>query len=123
MVEEIVNPSVAKWAHLRPNQHCSLTISNQGQHVWINSLGQLHRVDADGNQDGPARIWASGEEGWFLNGYRHRLGGIAMILTDGEERWYLDNVRKTQEEWASDPRVIELHSRTQEGAEEWLKRL
>lgn len=124
MAQEIVNPS-AQWDqyHLKPNPHCSLENSYYGIPQWENADGLIHRVDENGIQDGPARIYWNGSQVWYFNGQRHRLGGPALIGGGGLKYWYLDGVNMTQEKWAQDPRVIEYHSRTQEGAEEWLKRL
>lgn len=114
---------IEQWAHLQPNRHCHRTITLWGSHVWRNPQGQYHRVDELGNQDGPALILKNGENLWYIGGLCHRLEGPAWVMSDGRERWFLDNKELTQEEWASDPRVIELHSRTQEEAESWLTRL
>lgn len=109
--------------HLSPNQYCSLQIDFAGNHLWLNPDGLSHRVDESGVQDGPALIWKSGTQAWCLKGEFHRLDGPAVSDLTGTQAWYLDGIPMTQEQWASDPRVIEYHSMTQLGAEEWVKQL
>lgn len=132
MVDSVVNPYTAEWAHLKPNQYCTLTVGTYGAHMWKNHAGQPHRVDENGIQDGPAVISPDGMQVWRFNGKIHRLDGPAIILKNGSraiivrrgsQGWYLGGEKVTQEQWSRDWRVIEFHSRTQEGAEQWLKKL
>ncbi len=56
---------------------------------WINEYGypneaHLHRLD------GPAAIWANGDQEWHLNGLRHRINGPAAIWTDAGQQWWVD---------------------------------
>ena len=118
-----VTDPIQKWAHLKPNQYCQLEVYPGGGHWWLNSAGMFHRVDENGVQDGPAVIWYDGTQAWFLNGKHHRLDGPAYIYLDGSQEWFLDDVPLTHQEWTQDIRVIEYHSKTQEGAESWLTRL
>lgn len=103
---QIVNPHAEKWAHLKPNQYCTLKMEYRGYYCWVNPRGQYHRVDANGIQDGPALISPLGQQTWFLNEKRHRIEGPAVICPDGTTRWYLDGNKLTQEQWAQDTRVI-----------------
>lgn len=118
-----LNPHAEKWAHLKPNQHCTLEIDKDGNHCWVNAQGKDHRVDKNGVQDGPSGIFADGYLDWHFNGLCHRLEGPARISPSWGLQWWLDGEKLTQEKWARDIRVIEVNSRTQEGAEEWLKQL
>lgn len=64
------------------------TITERGDIVYKNSLGELHR------EDGPAIINPNGECWWFKNDKAHRLGGPAMIRPfNGFLRltWYLND--------------------------------
>lgn len=109
--------------HLQPNQHCRLVGSRLYDHEWLNAAGKYHRVDENGIQDGPALIFHKALQVWYHNGKRNRLDGPAQVWRDGRQEWWLDGVRMTPEEWYSDPRVLAYHSRTQQGAEEWLRQL
>ena len=53
--------------------------------------GQLHR------EDGPAYIWADGEQEWYINGQRHREDGPARIRADGTQEWYINNQRHRED--------------------------
>lgn len=111
-------------ADLKPNQHCTLEGDSYGNHFWRDHLGQYHRVDENGIQDGPALICEDRSQSWHFNGKRHRLDGPAYVDPRNQYcEWWLDGMCRSQEEWSRDPRVIEFHSRTQEGAESWLTRL
>lgn len=80
--------------------------------------GKLHR---DG--DKPAWTKSTGEAVHFCDDRVHRVAGPAAYGGDTPDRWFLDHAELTQQEWAQDIRVVEFHSRTQEEAEEWLKRM
>jgi hypothetical protein len=46
--------------------------------------GQFHRTD------GPAIIFANGDQHWYLNHQRHRTDGPAVIYASGAQHWYLN---------------------------------
>lgn len=50
---------------------------------WVNSQGELHRVD------GPAIEYNKGTKEWYLNGKRHREDGPAVDCTNGTKEWYV----------------------------------
>lgn len=128
MARKIVNPHLAKWAHLKDNQHCKLNVDRHRDHLWFNHLGEYHRVDENGIQDGPAMILQDGYQAWLLNGRLHRLEGPARInpswgLQWGLQ-WWLDGKQLTQEGWAADPQVIRYHAdQSPESVETLLKHL
>lgn len=117
------NAAIEKWLCLPPSPYCTLQVEPPRTHVWRNAAGDFHRVDADGNQDGPAIIYDDGNLLWCVNGENHRLDGPAWVSPSGDQSWYLDDHYMSKEEWAQDPRVIAYHSQTQEEAESWLKNL
>ena len=49
--------------------------------VYQDSEGRYHRVD------GPAVIWPSGQQEWWVNGKRHRENDPAYIGADGSQEW------------------------------------
>jgi antitoxin component YwqK of YwqJK toxin-antitoxin module len=83
-------------------------IDKDGNHVWYNRAGQLHRdgdlpafVSADGDKkwykegklhrdgDLPAVIHGDGTKFWFKNGKVHRDGDLpAMVREYGWQQWY-----------------------------------
>jgi hypothetical protein len=63
----------------------------QGTLRWYNAKGWLHR------DDGPAKIYADGDQEWYINGKVHRLTGPAVITTKGDQYWYVNGVDITQE--------------------------
>ena len=81
---------------------------------YYNSSGEYHREDgpaviyADGNQywwingkrhreDGPAIIWADGTQAWYINGNRHREDGPAIIYSNGNQYWYINDKRHRED--------------------------
>ena len=63
---------------------CCDEILVDGIMIWYNKEGIFHRVN------GPARIFPSGKEEWYLQGKRHNLNGPAIIYPDRRERWHND---------------------------------
>ena len=60
-----------------------IKISANGTIRYYNSQGQLHR------KYGPAIIFATGHQEWYLNGKQHRDGEAAVILPSGVGTlWY-----------------------------------
>ena len=47
---------------------------------WLN--GERHR------ENGPAKVWSSGDQAWYRNGKFHRDGGPAIIWSNGYQEWY-----------------------------------
>lgn len=105
MADSVVNPHAQKWAHLKPNQHCSLVVTPHVSLQWSNHQGQWHRVDESGIQDGPAVIWKDETQFWCIDGKVHRIEGPAVTYPNGGQSYYLDGEKLTQEEWCRDPRV------------------
>ncbi len=68
-------------------------VIEDGNKVWHNAKGQLHRVD------GPAREFASGTKMWYLNGECHRENGPAVEYADGTKYWYIEGKELTEEEF------------------------
>ena len=67
------------------------------------------RVDAYGNEfwyqddvrhrvGAPASVYANGTEIYYHHGKRHRVNGPAITLSDGTEYWYLNGVGMTEAE-------------------------
>ncbi len=59
-----------------------LEIKKNGDREWLNSKGQLHRID------GPAIEYSNGDKWWYINGKKHREDGPAIELSDGTKYWY-----------------------------------
>ena len=57
-------------------------IGENGELRWMNSAGQLHRLD------GPALVHTNVDAFWFLNGELHREDGPACELSDGGRTWF-----------------------------------
>lgn len=51
--------------------------------LWYHN-GQFHRTD------GPAIIYPSGSQEWWLYGKRHRTDGPAIIWINGGNEWWLN---------------------------------
>ena len=61
-------------------------VCQYGDQGWLLN-GKRHRTD------GPAAIYSNGDQFWFLNGRRHRTNGPASIYADGTQQWYLNGKR------------------------------
>lgn len=57
--------------------------------MYTNQEDKLHC------EEGPAIVWASGREAWFLNGKRHRADGPAIYDKNDPDQseWWHDGVR------------------------------
>lgn len=59
--------------------------------VWVNDIGEFSRTD------GPAQIYTSGKQCWYLNNQLHRPDGPAIINPPSsrgvQEEWYLHGLR------------------------------
>ena len=53
---------------------------------YRNAEGQLHR------EDGPAVIWTSGTQEWYINNKRHRVDGPVLIWSNGSQEWYINGL-------------------------------
>jgi hypothetical protein len=62
----------------------TMTTDNHGN-IQYTLYGLRHR------EDGPAIIYADGEQCWYLNGLRHREDGPAVIRADGTQSWYIND--------------------------------
>jgi len=60
----------------------TMTVESDGDKLWRNSAGQLHR------EDGPAIIYPDGYQGWYHDGKLHREDGPAVTEPDGSQYWY-----------------------------------
>ena len=80
-----------------------------GNKVWRNKQGQLHRLD------GPAFEHADGTKRWYQNGQLHRLDGPAIEYTDGTKRWYQNG----QLHRLDGPAVEHAHAN---GSKEWYQK-
>lgn len=67
-----------------PELHTDL----QGNKIWLNKEGQLHRLD------GPAVEKANGTKSWYVNGKLHREDGPAIEWAGGSKEWWLNGVRQ-----------------------------
>ena len=63
-----------------------------GYRAWYLN-GKRHR------EDGPAIVWASGDQMWWLNGERHRIDGPAIIWADSSKEWYIHGEDLTEEQF------------------------
>ena len=65
-----------------------------------NLNGQLHRLD------GPARIYANGDQEWWVRGLLHRLDGPAVIWFDSGDVYYArDGICAEFEEFFKEPKA------------------
>ena len=68
-----------------------------GAKYWFNELNQYHR------EDGPARIFTTGEKEWWINGKLHREDGPAVITLDVHcrfrSRWYYNGMHVPFPAW------------------------
>ena len=53
--------------------------------------GRCHRAD------GPAIVYKSGREEWWLDGKLHRADGPAILYSTGREEWYINGKNITIE--------------------------
>jgi hypothetical protein len=67
------------------------TIDEDGTKRWCNKDGHLHR------EDGPAIVFRSGYEAWWLNGKLHREDGPAIIYSNGEKSYWLNDKQYTED--------------------------
>jgi hypothetical protein len=70
------------------------TVTEGGDRLWLNKVGQLHR------DDGPAIEYADGGKAWYLNERLHRVDGPAIERIDGYTAWYVDGLQITQKQIA-----------------------
>jgi hypothetical protein len=88
-------------------------IQTNSYQVWRRN-GKLHREDGpavvyeSGAQEywlddkrhcveGPAIIWANGSQEWWYEGKRHREGGPAIMLADGTHEWWYEGKRHRED--------------------------
>ena len=53
-----------------------------GTVIYRNAAGEYHRTD------GPAIVYATGEQRWYQNGVLHREDGPAIVYPGGNKCWY-----------------------------------
>jgi hypothetical protein len=89
-----VNEDWVEWwlNHQRHRTDGPAVIWADGDQEWYLN-GQLHRTD------GPAVIYASGAQFWYLNGQKHRTDGPAVISASGTRCWYLNGQSYTKAKW------------------------
>ena len=58
-------------------------IDARGNHCWYNEHGELHRTD------GPAMIYLTGSQFWYLNDELHRADGPAVDCPDGYQLYFI----------------------------------
>jgi hypothetical protein len=51
--------------------------------IWKNEFGMAHR------EDGPAIVWANGDQGWYYCGVRHRKNGPSIEYANGNREWWV----------------------------------
>ena len=71
-----------------------------GTRSYYNHAGKLHR------EEGPAVTYTNGDKSWWLNGYRHRIGGPAVVWHSSVE-WWLYGVRYTEEAYHRQLKTLE----------------
>lgn len=69
----------------------TVKIDDAGTEQWFDERGELHR------HNGPALIYANGEQQWYKHGLMHRDGAPAIVAPFGYERWYV-NGKKHRED-------------------------
>lgn len=72
---------------------------------YRDQYGLLHRLD------GPAVIYVSGTQEWWVRGRKHREDGPALTRWTGEARWHLDGMPHRED----GPAVLLPH-----GRQEWF---
>ena len=79
-----LNKLVYRIASDEINNDTRYELDKNGDKIWKNSAGQLHRTD------GPAIEYANGDEYWYFKGQRHRTDGPAIECTDGHKEWWFN---------------------------------
>jgi len=103
------NESISKWlASKMPSSDSVMTIDSDGDKVWKNSDGKLHRLD------GPAVEWVNGYKFWYKNGNRHRDGDLPAVEGDDGGKWWWKNGNRHRD---GDLPAIERA----DGTKEWWK--
>ena len=59
--------------------------------LMANNVGIVMVYYIGGN--GPAIIYANGEQVWYQHGILHRDNGPAVIYANGEQRWYQHDIQ------------------------------
>ena len=70
-------------------------LHENGDKIWRNSAGQLHRTD------GPAIEYADGTKWWYIHGQLHRTDGPAIERANGTKYWWFNDQQYTEEEYYS----------------------
>lgn len=68
-------------------------IMTQEKPIVTKRDGHIYHVvnDSFHRDDGPAIIYANGDQYWYQYGLLHREGGPAVEYPDGNKEWYFDN--------------------------------
>lgn len=83
--------------------HC--LIKSSGNQYWFKKGRASHR------EDGPAVIWADGDEYWWCNNLIHRIGGPAgLIETEDEQehQFWIHGFPYEEEDYWNHPLLIEF---------------
>lgn len=64
------------------DSHFKCTYRSDGTQEYFNEDGERHRIG------GPAIVYPSGSEEWWVDGMRHREGGPAVVNVCGYQAWY-----------------------------------
>lgn len=67
---------------MRKESGMTRTVSSVGTIIYRNADGDRHR------EDGPAAIYANGNQYWYKNGECHREDGPAIVYADGTQFLY-----------------------------------
>jgi hypothetical protein len=88
---------VENYRHFKVLMEQELDVRREGSKKFPNGTvcyflnGEYHRTD------GPAIIWADGDEFYYQNGQRHREDGPAIIRTDGSKYYYQNGQRHRED--------------------------
>jgi hypothetical protein len=79
-----LNKLVYRIASDEINNDTRYELDENGNKIWRNSAGQLHRTD------GPAVEYANGSKEWWFNGQLHRTDGPAVEYVNGSKEWCIN---------------------------------
>ena len=66
-------------------QHCiqsHIVITTDAERTAYTIFGKYHRTD------GPAIVYANGDQYWYQNGKYHHEDGPAIVYANGDQYWY-----------------------------------
>lgn len=62
------------------------------ENMLLRCVGENGKADNFHDLRYPTIVEASGDQSWFCNNLRHRVGGPAIISPDGTEWFYLNGI-------------------------------